>query len=86
MNREVIYKFDGRLQGDYHVFFPNKSVLAETLLEEVHLQTFHRGVTLTMVKRRDQCWITTLRKLAKRIIKKCCGCKRFSISLYPKPS
>ena len=30
-------KFHSCIQGDYPVFIPNKSVLAETLVEEVHL-------------------------------------------------
>ena len=45
-----------------------------------------RGVTLTMARIRDQCWIPTLRKLVKRIIKRRYGCERFNISHYPKPS
>ena len=51
--------------------YPKKSV-AETLVEEAHLQTVHGGVTL--------------RELVKRIIKRCYGCKRFNISHHPKPS
>ena len=38
MNREGIYKNHGRIQGDYPVFIPSKSVLAEKLVEEAHLQ------------------------------------------------
>ena len=64
----------------------NKSLLAEKLVEEAHLQTTHGGVTLAMAKIRDQYWIPILRQLVKRIIKKCYGCKRFNITHYPKPS
>ena len=80
MNRGGISECHGRIQGDYLVFFPNKSILEETLVEEAQLQTFHRGVTLTMAKISDQYWIPTLRQLVKRIIKKCFACKRFNIS------
>ena len=38
MNREVIYKFDGRLQGDYHVFFPKQISTSKNVI---------RGSTLT---------------------------------------
>ena len=86
MNQEGIYECRGRIQADYLVFIPNKSVLAEKLVEEAHLQTIHGGVTLAMVKIRDQYWIPILRQLVKRIIKKCYGCKRFNITHYPKPS
>ena len=86
MNQEGIYKCHGRIQGDYPVFIPSKSVLAEKLVEEAHSQTMHGEVTLTMARIRDQHWIPTLRQIVKRIIKRCYGCKRFNISHYPKPS
>ena len=76
----------GRIQGDYPVFIPKKSLLAEKLVEEAHLPTIHGRVTLAMTKIRDQYWIPTLKQLVKRIIKKFHGCKRFNISHYPKPS
>ena len=82
MNQEGIYECHGRIQGDYSVFILNKSVLAEKLVEQAHLQTILGGVTLTI----DQYWIPTLRQLVKRIIKRCYGWKRFTISHYPKPS
>ena len=65
--------------------YPKKSV-AETLVEEAHLQTVHGGVILTMARIRDQYWIPALRQLVKRIIKRCYGRKRFNISHHPKPS
>ena len=86
MNQEGIYERHGRIQGDYPVFIPNKSVLAEKLVKEGHLQTIHGRVTLTMARIRDQYWIPTLRQPVKRIIKRCYGCKRFHIIHYPKPS
>ena len=86
MNQEGIYEYHGRIQGDYPVFIPNKSLPAEKLVEEAHLQTIHGGVTLTMARIRDQYWMPTLRQLVKRIIKSCYWCKRFNISDYPKPS
>ena len=86
MNQEGIYELHDRIEEDYTVFTPNKSLLAEKIEEEAHLQTIHWGVTLTMARTRDQYWIPTLRQLVKRIIKRCYGCKRFNISHYPKPS
>ena len=86
MDQEGIYECHGRIQGDYPVFIPNKSLRAEKLVEEAHLQIIHGGVALTVAKIRDQYWIPTLRQLMKRIIKRCYGCKRFNISHYPKPS
>ena len=86
LSQEGIYECHGRIQGDYPVFRSIRSVLAEKLVEEAHLETMHRRVTLTMARIKDQYWIPTLRQLAKRIIKKYYRCKRFNISYYPKPS
>ena len=86
MNQERIYEFDSLTQGDYPVLIPKKFVQAEKLLEEAHLKTIHYGVTLTITRMRDQCWIPALRQLVKMIIKRCYGCKRFNISHYRKPS
>ena len=41
MNQEGIYKFHDRIEGDYPVFIPNKSLLAEKIVEEAYLQTIH---------------------------------------------
>ena len=68
------------------VLISNKSLLAEKIVEEAHLQTIYGGVTLTMARTRDQYWIPTLRQLVKRIVKRCHSCKRLNISHYPKPS
>ena len=43
-------------------------------------------MTLAMARIRDRYWTSTLRQLVKRIIKRCCGCKRFSIIHYRKSS
>ena len=39
--------------------------------------TLHGGVGLTMAKIREEYWIPRLRRLAKKVIKQCHGCKRF---------
>ena len=54
MNQEGIYECHGHIQGDYPVLIPNKSSLAEKLVEEAQLQTIHGGVTLTIARIRDQ--------------------------------
>ena len=76
---EGIYERHSRIQVDYPVFIPNKSVLEEKLVEEAHSQTIHRWVALTMAKIKDQCWIPTLRQLVKRTIEKCYGCKKSTL-------
>ena len=61
MNQEGIYKCHSRIQEDYPVFIPKNLVLAEKLVEEAHLQTFHGRVTFTMARIRDHYWIPTQR-------------------------
>ena len=74
MNQEGVYECHGRIQGDYPVLIPNKSLLAEKSVEEEHLQTIHGELTLTMARIRDQYRIPTLRQFVKGIIKRCYGC------------
>ena len=42
-----------------------------------HLVTLHGGVGLTMAKLREEFWIPRLRRLVKKVIRQCYGCKRF---------
>ena len=47
LNQEGIYECHGRIQRDYQVFIPNKSLLAEKIVEDARLQTIHWGVTIS---------------------------------------
>ena len=82
INWEGIYKCHGCLQRDYPVIIPHKSVLAEKLLIEAHLQTILGGMTLTMTKIRDQCWIPTARQLVKRIITSVTSAKYSTLVIF----
>ena len=46
-------------------------------VEHVRKTTLHGGVGLTMAKVREEFWIPRLRRLAKKVIRECHGCKRF---------
>ena len=67
----------GRLQGFYPLYIPDSTTFAEKFVQQAHLATLHGGVSLTMSKVREQHWIPRLRRLVKRVIKQCYGCKRF---------
>ena len=41
------------------------------------MTTLHGGIGLTMAKVREKYWVPRLRKLAKKILRKCWGCKKF---------
>ena len=76
-NQDGVLECRGRLQGIYPIYVPDSTVFAEKLVQHAHLATLHGGVSLTMAKVRDQHWIPRLRRLVKKVIKQCYGCKRF---------
>ncbi len=84
-NKDGVLECRGRLQGHYPVYIPDTSVYAEKLIEHAHENTLHGGVGLTMTKIREEHWISRLRRLAKRIINRCPGCKRFQAVAMASP-
>ena len=72
----------GRLIGAYPIYLPDDNLFTFMFVQQVHLTTLHRGVTLTMTKVRETHWVTRLRALTKRVIKSCWGCKRSEAQAY----
>ena len=83
-NHNEIYQYQGIIQGDYPIYIPRNSKLAE-IVQHFHKKTFHGGIVLTMTAVRDQYWIPKLRHLTKIIIRNCYGCKRYHIKPYDTP-
>ena len=75
----------GRIQGFYPIYIPDSSTLAERFVEHAHKATPHGGIGLTMTKVRERHWIPRLRRLVKRVVKKCYGCKRHQAIAYTTP-
>ena len=73
------------MQGHYPIYIPNSPTLAEKLVQHAHKATLHGDVGLTMAKVRERHWIPRLRRLVKRVIKQCHGCKRFQAIAYASP-
>ena len=48
--------------------------------------TLHGGVGLTTAKVREEFWIPRLRRLAKKVIRECYGCKRFQAVALAAPA
>jgi hypothetical protein len=71
-----------RIQGVYPIYLPDNHSFTEKVVEDSHLQTLHGGVTLTMTQVRNSYWIPRLRRLVKRIRKRCYGCKRAQAKAY----
>ena len=58
---------------------------AKKLVMHADLQTLQGGVSLTMAKIREKYWIPRLRRLTKRVISECHGCKRFHVTALANP-
>ncbi len=85
LNERGIYECRGRVQGDFPIYVPDEDVLAEKLVTHAHSGTLHGGALLTMTKIREKYWIPRLRRLTKRVIRRCHGCKRFQVKAYADP-
>ena len=79
-NDEAICR--GRIQGMYPIFIPDDCKFAAKLVEEAHRMSLHGVVGLTIAKIREEYWIPRLRRLTKRVIKLCHGCKRFQARAF----
>ncbi|XP_022789151.1 uncharacterized protein LOC111328880 [Stylophora pistillata] len=82
---EGVLECRGRMQGEYPVYLPDSALLAEKIVQRAHVTTLHGGVGLTMARVREKFWIPRLRKLTKRIVKYCNGCKRSQAVAFPNP-
>jgi len=82
---EGVLECRGRIQGEYPIYLPDSALLAAKIVKWAHVTTLHGGVGLTMARVREKFWITRLRKLTKRVVKKCSGCKRFQAVAFANP-
>ena len=76
-NADGLYECRGCIQGNYPIYLPDGALFSKKLVIHAHLQTLHGGVSLTMAKIREKYWVPRLRRLTKRVINECRGCKRF---------
>lgn len=76
-NWEKILECHERIQGRYPIYLQDDSVFTEKLVRHAHQRTLHVGLSVTMAEVREKYWIPRLRKLTKKVVKSCWGCKRF---------
>ncbi|XP_046851869.1 uncharacterized protein LOC124445205 [Xenia sp. Carnegie-2017] len=84
-NTEGILECRGRIVGQYPIYLPTDSLLAQRVVEKLHRETLHGGVGLTMAAVRETYWIPKLRSLVKKVRKECFGCKRYRATSVPTP-
>ena len=58
------------------MYLPADATLTRKLVQRIHAETLHGGVSLTMAVIREKYWIPTLRKLVKSVRSACWGYKR----------
>ena len=76
-NKDGLLECCGRLPSPYPIYIPDTMTFAEKLVQKAHKATLHGGVGLTMAKVREEHWIPHLRRLGKKVIRQCYGCKHF---------
>ena len=84
-NADGVLKFQGHIQGEYPIFLPDSALYTIKVVQYAHVTTLHGGVGLTMAKVREVQWVPRLRKLTKRVLRNCWGCKRFKLWLLLGP-
>ncbi|XP_068692648.1 uncharacterized protein [Montipora foliosa] len=80
-NENGLLECRGRIQG----VTPESLQFGRKLVEEAHVSTLHGGVSLTMAKVREQYWVPRLRRLPRKVVKPCNGCKRFHATAFINP-
>ena len=75
----------GRIQGEYPIYIPPTSKVAEKIVMHEHVRTLHGEVSTTMAAVRKCYWIPRLRYLTKKVRRNCNGCKRFQATPFPRP-
>ena len=66
-NVDRILECHGRIQGRYPVYLPVDALFARKLVQRIHVETLHGGVSLTLAAVHEQYWVPTLRKLVKSV-------------------
>ena len=79
-NADSVLECHSRIQGQYPVYLPAESLFTRKLVQRIHAETLHGGVSLTMAAILEKYWIPTLRQIVKSVRSACWGCKRFRVS------
>ena len=75
-NKHGVLECRGCLQGEYPIYLPGSVLFTARVVQHVYVTTLHGGVSLAMTNVREKFWVARLRKLDKKTVKNCSGCKR----------
>ena len=70
-NEDGVLQCHGRNQRKHFVYLPADATLTRKLVQRIHAETLHGGVSLTMAVIREKYWIQTLRKLVQSVRSAC---------------
>lgn len=73
-NAQGLLECKGRIEGKYPTYLPLNVPFTKKLVQQVHTETLHGGVGLT-VAAVEGFWVPKLRRLVKSIRRDCWGCK-----------
>ena len=82
----VVTRIGPGCQGELPIYVPNSAMLAQKIVEEAHMLTLRGGIGLTMTQVCKRYWIPRLRRIVRKMRRKCHGCKRFTVTAYPTPT
>ena len=76
LNAQGLLECRGRVQGKYSTYLPSNVPFMKKLLQQVHTETLHGGLRLTVAAVRKYLRVPKLRHLVKSIRRGCWGSKR----------
>ena len=84
-NEDQVLECRGRIIGEYPIYLPDSHPFTAKVVFQAHMATIHGGIGITMTKVRERYWVPRLRRLIKKIMRACHGCKRFHAKAYQDP-
>ena len=84
-NEEDLYECRGRVQGCYPIYPPPDALLTEKMVHDAHVLSLHGRLGLTMTLIGQEYWVLRLRRLTRKVIRACYGCKKFQVSAFANP-
>ena len=74
-NEKGIFICEGRIEEDYPLYLPKRSLLTDKIVEHCHLGTLHWGLSITMT----EVYVPKLKQRVKSIRYRCHRYKRFHV-------
>ena len=73
------------VEAEFRAVIPSIYLPTEKMVHDAHVLSLHGGVGLTMTLIRQEYWVPRLRRLTKRVIRACYGCKKLQVSAFANP-